>query len=109
MMRLLTACSLNKRNIRPKPDNHTPVIEEEDWEAGEDDEPLTGTILSLKNGYGFIRCPEYPENVFFHYDELMNMDFEDLQPDDEVTFYTSEGREGPVAKRVEVQEISLSE
>ncbi|MGA0555130.1 NYN domain-containing protein [Larkinella sp. VNQ87] len=42
------------------------------------------TIRSLKNGYGFINYP--PNNLFFHYTSLNDVDFNELQVDDEVKF-----------------------
>ncbi|NLL27314.1 MAG: NYN domain-containing protein [Bacteroidales bacterium] len=42
------------------------------------------TILSLKNGYGFIKYP--PNNLFFHYHSLLDTDISDLNPGDEVIF-----------------------
>jgi uncharacterized LabA/DUF88 family protein/cold shock CspA family protein len=42
------------------------------------------TIRSLKNGYGFINYP--PNNLFFHYTSLNDIDFNELQVDDEVKF-----------------------
>lgn len=57
----------------------------------QDDEPLyelegeimTSTILSLKEGYGFIKFE--PNNVFFHYKNLMD-DFNDLREGATVEF-----------------------
>ncbi len=42
------------------------------------------TILSLKEGFGFIKFP--PNNVFFHYTSLKDYDFNDLQLGDSVRF-----------------------
>ena len=42
------------------------------------------TILSLKEGFGFIKYP--PNNVFFHYTSLKDYDFNDLEIGDEVRF-----------------------
>jgi uncharacterized LabA/DUF88 family protein/cold shock CspA family protein len=42
------------------------------------------SILSLKEGFGFIKFP--PNNVFFHYTSLKDFDFNDLQLGDEVKF-----------------------
>ncbi len=45
-----------------------------------------GEILSLKNGYGFIRYPN--NNLFFHYTDVENVDFNDLVIGDQVEFTT---------------------
>lgn len=44
----------------------------------------TSTIFSLKEGYGFIAYP--PNNLFFHYSEVENIDFNDLRVGDPVNF-----------------------
>ncbi|MCB9276480.1 MAG: NYN domain-containing protein [Lewinellaceae bacterium] len=51
----------------------------------------TSTILSLKEGYGFIQYP--PNNLFFHYSELENADFNDLLIGDRVTFRVGKNEE----------------
>jgi len=49
------------------------------------------TILSLKEGFGFIKFP--PNNVFFHYTSLRDFDFNELTVGDRVEF-TIEEKEG---------------
>lgn len=49
------------------------------------------TILSLKEGFGFIKYP--PNNVFFHYTSLKDFDFNELEIGDNVRF-TLEEKEG---------------
>ena len=41
-------------------------------------------MLSLKNGYGFIKFP--PNNLFFHYTSVKELDFNDLLVGDKVEF-----------------------
>jgi uncharacterized LabA/DUF88 family protein/cold shock CspA family protein len=41
-------------------------------------------IFSLKNGYGFIKYP--PNNLFFHYQSLIDEDFNNLRIGDKVRF-----------------------
>lgn len=41
-------------------------------------------ILSLKNGYGFIKYP--PNNLFFHFSKLLDTDFNQLHVGDKVEF-----------------------
>jgi len=56
-------------------------------------------ILSLKNGYGFIRYR--PNNLFFHHTDLIDSDFNDLREGDTVEFSIGFNNDGePVAKQV---------
>lgn len=62
---------------------------------------LTGEILSLKTGYGFIKYP--PNNLFFHYQNLSGMDFNELQIGDIVQFEITKNDDGQdVAINVEM-------
>ena len=65
--------------------------------------PLKGMVCTLKEGFGFIKCPEYPNNVFFHFSAVTGCDFEDLNEGDLVTFKVEQRDKGPVAKDVTVQ------
>lgn len=63
----------------------------------------TSTILSLKQGYGFIKYP--PSNLFFHYQNLIETDFNNIQAGDTVQFIrTINDRGDEIA--IEVQVIS---
>jgi cold shock CspA family protein len=54
-----------------------------------------GTICSLKDAFGFIHCADRPEELFFHYSEVVGGTHpDDLQIDDEVEF-----RVGPASSR----------
>jgi cold shock CspA family protein len=50
------------------------------------------TILTLKEGFGFIR-DEKNNNVFFYYDTLTNKDFDELEPGMRVRYYYEEDME----------------
>lgn len=72
--------------------NH-PVFEKDHSEGnGEREEEYDGDvgevhvseILSLKNGYGFVKFP--PNNLFFHYTSVKDLDFNDLIEGDKVEF-----------------------
>lgn len=72
--------------------NH-PVFERENGETtsehteeydGDVGEVHVSEILSLKNGYGFVRFP--PNNLFFHYTSVKDLDFNDLLVGDKVEF-----------------------
>lgn len=54
-------------------------------ESPEDKE--TGVIFKLKDGYGFISKP--PHNLFFHWTEVQNTDFNELQEGDIVYYKTT--------------------
>jgi uncharacterized LabA/DUF88 family protein/cold shock CspA family protein len=60
-----------------------PVMEGED---------KVSTIRTLKSGYGFINYP--PNNLFFHYTSLIDVDFNELQVDDQVVFHIGLNAEG---------------
>lgn len=51
-----------------------------------------GTIMNLKNGFGFIKYP--PNNLFFHYQSLVDVDFNDLKIDDKVEFIITKNEKG---------------
>ncbi len=58
-------------------------------------------ILTLKNGYGFIKYP--PNNLFFHASDLQNAEFPELQEGDPVEFNIGFNREGEeIAKNVKL-------
>ncbi|MFC2771882.1 MAG: NYN domain-containing protein [Porphyromonas endodontalis] len=60
-------------------------------------------IVSLKGGYGFIKYP--PNNLFFCYKDVVDIDFNDLKVDDKVSFTIEKGAEGTdVAKNVKLLE-----
>lgn len=49
-----------------------------------DQEVHTSEILSIKNGFGFIKYPN--NNLFFHYTDVLNVDFNELLIGDKVEF-----------------------
>jgi uncharacterized LabA/DUF88 family protein/cold shock CspA family protein len=49
-------------------------------------------IFSLKTGYGFIKYAN--NNLFFHYSNLVNCDFQDLSVGDRVSFIRGKSNEG---------------
>lgn len=61
---------------------------------------IKGKIQSLKDGYGFISSPNFPNNVFFHYSVLRNYNFQDLHVGQEVEFLIRETEKGIVADPV---------
>lgn len=61
---------------------------------------VEGTILNLHNGYGFIRPHNGGDNLFFHYSDLQNADFNSLWMGDTVLFDISSNQKGPCAKNI---------
>ncbi|MBX3242816.1 MAG: NYN domain-containing protein [Chitinophagaceae bacterium] len=53
---------------------------------------LTSEILTIKNGFGFIKYP--PNNLFFHYSNVIDTDFNDLQVGDKVEFTLDKNERG---------------
>lgn len=65
----------------------------------QNDEVHISEVLSLKNGYGFIKYPN--NNLFFHYTDVLNVDFNELLTGDEVEFTVERKFNGQdVAKNV---------
>lgn len=56
-----------------------------------------GNILSLKTGFGFIKYP--PNNLFFHYGNLIDTDFNDLKEGDPVEFTIGINEKGEMVAR----------
>jgi len=67
-------------------------------------ERLKGIICTVKEGFGFIKCPQFPNNVFFHFSALQNCDFDEIMEGDLVLFSVEQREKGPVAKDVELFE-----
>lgn len=81
-----------QRNVRGYDDD-----DEED-DHRERDEKKVSEILSIKNGYGFIRYPN--NNLFFSYQDVIG-EFNELEPGDSVEFTLDKNRQGEqVAKNV---------
>lgn len=56
---------------------------------------LNGKIKTLTDrGFGFIAQEGDDKDLFFHSNELQNVEFDDLSVGDEVTFETAEGPKG---------------
>jgi cold shock protein len=60
----------------------------------------TGTIASLRNGFGFITQEGEDKDLFFHLNELQGVAFDDLREGDKVTFEVGEGPKGKNAVQV---------
>ena len=55
---------------------------------------MIGTIKVLKEGFGFIVSPDSESDVFFHANNLENVDFNSLEVDQELEFEIGEGKNG---------------
>lgn len=58
----------------------------------EDESENISTVVNLNSGYGFIRYQ--PENLFFHYNSLIDYDFNDLEVGDKVQFKVEQNEKG---------------
>jgi len=60
-----------------------------------------GTIArKTDRGYGFITRANGEKDIFFHSNELKNVQFDELQEGDQVTFEVAEGPKGLNATNV---------
>ena len=96
-----TSAKTCPREAREKGMQAGEEAEEMDGDATGEMVRYTGSVLSLKEGFGFIESAAHPNNVFFHYSSLLNRDFADLEIGDRVRFTVIEGPRGPAAKTVE--------
>ena len=61
---------------------------------------MTGTIKTLKNGFGFITREGEAKDLFFHAKELSGVTFEELREGDQVSFEVVDSEKGPAATKV---------
>ena len=60
-----------------------------------------GTIARLTDrGFGFIARKDEEKDIFFHSNELKNVEFNDLKEGDSVTFEVAEGPKGLYATNI---------
>lgn len=60
-----------------------------------------GTIARLTDkGFGFIKVDGRDKDIFFHSNELSNVQFDQLNEGDKVTFEIGESPKGPNALKV---------
>ncbi len=99
---------INELFIKPQPrpeysyndDTDNQKVDDSDFDASEEQE---SEILSLKNGFGFIKWPN--NNLFFHHMSLRDTDFNDLREGDTVSFHLSKNDRGElIAVDVELAE-----
>ncbi|PIR98396.1 MAG: cold-shock protein [Candidatus Colwellbacteria bacterium CG10_big_fil_rev_8_21_14_0_10_41_28] len=62
---------------------------------------MEGTIARLTDrGYGFISREGEEKDLFFHSNELIDAEFDDLKEGEKVTFEVADGPKGPSAVKV---------
>lgn len=61
-----------------------------------------GVVKAIKGGFGFIKPESGGKDVFFYYSELNNIDFNDLQEGDSVTYCLGKNEHGPCATDITV-------
>lgn len=54
----------------------------------------------MDKGFGFITYEGSDKDLFFHMNELVDTNFDDLKEGDEVEFEIAEGQKGPNATQV---------
>lgn len=84
-------------------EDYTDVEDDEDYDEEHLDavsgDSLESEILSLKEGFGFIRFPN--NNLFFHYTDVEDCEFSELQPGEKVSFVLDDGDNGQhIARQV---------
>ncbi len=62
----------------------------------------TGTVCNIKDGYGFIKPEKGSENIFFHYSDVVDIDFNQLSNGDRVTYEKGTNEKGPCAKEIRI-------
>jgi cold shock CspA family protein len=65
---------------------------------------ITGRVIRVLDGYGFIQSDVSDLTPFFHYTEVAKRGFDHIQPGTPVSFVQVAGDRGPVAKSVRLVE-----
>ncbi len=65
------------------------------------EQKLYGKIVNLQEKFGFIDCKQFSNNLFFHKNDLKNIDIETLMIDDRVEFSLGQNYDGICAREVE--------
>jgi cold shock CspA family protein len=76
--------------------------DEQDYTASGDASKLRGRLQNVKDGYGFITPINGGMNIFFHYSQIQNADFNQLKPGDTVEYDQGQNERGPIALNIRV-------
>lgn len=82
-----------------KEDEETEIVTKSEVFMPEPGSVLKGVICSLKEGFGFIECQEYPNNIFFHF-SAVDGDVDLLAEGDPVNFSVELRERGPLAIKI---------
>ena len=63
---------------------------------------MNGVIKKLLNGFGFITPEDGSKDVFFHLEDLVGVEFDDLTEGQSVSFEMGTSDKGPKAQNVEL-------
>ncbi|MEX0968489.1 MAG: NYN domain-containing protein [Bacteroidia bacterium] len=92
-------------NLFVQQEQQRPIVVARPYQELGDGERKLSQIFSLHNGFGFIAFP--PNNLFFHYSDMEEGEFNELEPGDEVTFRIDQNDRGEdVAKQVRREDVS---
>ena len=61
---------------------------------------MTGRVVHLKNGYGFIAPDDGTDSIFFFWQDVQDCDFNELNINDAVSYEPGRNERGPCAKNV---------
>jgi uncharacterized LabA/DUF88 family protein/cold shock CspA family protein len=81
-----------KRDFNAEALGNSMSLKEEDPEKSPGDNEIISTIISIKEGFGFIK-DEKINNVFFYYNTLTNKDFDELEVGMRVKYLCEEDEE----------------
>lgn len=59
-----------------------------------------GIIASLREGFGFIKIDGWEKDLFFHANDLVDVQFDSLREGDKMSFEVTEGPKGKAASKV---------
>ena len=63
---------------------------------------MKGTIKKVLNGFGFITPDDGSKDIFFHANDLVAAQFDDLREGDQVSYEVGESDKGPKAEQIEL-------
>jgi len=93
--------TLQAQNLEPKSQTIHESESAEMYQASVNTQRYDGIIVNLKAGFGFIKSASFPNNVFFHWSSMSNVDFSVLQEQQHVRFSAEQGDRGMIAHDVE--------